>query len=212
MRIAIAIVLLFVAMAASAVTITMSTTTDGSNTPVVYGTTNLPNGTQLMVTLSRKASSYFAQENVTVTEGHFHAGPFSQSSSAMKTGPSSNQQQALNPGAYTIDVSSPGAMLQPNSVRKVIGEDGGKMQGPYAHRSEFYGKVVQFYAKVQIGSSQSPSMDNASRRQAKKDADAWWIQSCKHNSEYLKNVATKRGEFFNSEQFYQKCLLEKPKK
>ena len=212
MRIAILSLLLSVSMAASAVTITISARTDGSNTPLIYGNTNLPNGTELMVTISRKASSYMAQENITVTDGHFRAGPFSKNNAALHLDTHSINNAALNPGTYTIEVSSPGAMAQPSSVRMVIGEDGGKMQGPYARRSEFYGKVVQFFTTVQIGSSQSPSMDVASRQQAKKDAQAWWVQSCKHNSLYLKSVATKHGAVFDSEQYYQKCLLEKPKK
>jgi len=115
-----------------ALKVSMSAKVEGGDKPVVVGATNLPDGTELMVTIRRTESGYTAQDKTRVAKGAFGAGPFSQ-----KGGP-------LNPGVYTIEVSSPLASLQPPFVRSVIGREGSNLEGPLAKQLKFGGKVVEY--------------------------------------------------------------------
>lgn len=49
----------------------MAVKAEGGDKPVIAGTTNLPSGTELMVTLQRKESKYMAQDKVKVKGGSF---------------------------------------------------------------------------------------------------------------------------------------------
>jgi hypothetical protein len=200
-RLAVFFVLWLVAQATSAFSVSITTTLEGGDKPTVIGKTNLPNGTELMVTLSRKESSYMAQDKAVVSNGQFRAGPFSQKGTP------------LNPGVYQIEVSSPLAALQPQSVRAVIGQDGGKLEGPLAKKSQFGGKVVEYRSTTKIGTaSASAQKDQVAREEAKKDRHDWWIQSCKDNCNLVSRYAAQRNEAFNWDKCYQKCLAEEPKK
>jgi len=88
---------------------TIALALQGGARPIVAGTTNLPEGTALIVSLSRQESTYNGQAKATVVGGKFQAGPFSQ-----KGGP-------LNAGKYLVWVSGSLAALQPASVQAVIG-------------------------------------------------------------------------------------------
>ncbi|PWB82136.1 MAG: hypothetical protein C3F08_00415 [Candidatus Methylomirabilota bacterium] len=57
---------------------TMSAKVEAADKPVVIGTTNLPEGTELMVTVKRSESGYMAQDKTRVSNGGFRVGPFSQ--------------------------------------------------------------------------------------------------------------------------------------
>src|SRR4051812_17251776 len=86
--------------------ITVGNAVDGR--PIVEGTTNLPDGTELMVTLSRKSSSYRAQDKFKVRGGQFRSAQFS------------NRGSPLMPGVYDLEISSPIAAFQPASVRGLL--------------------------------------------------------------------------------------------
>ncbi len=184
-----------------ALKLTMSAKVEGDDRPVVVGATNLPDGTELMVTIRRSESGYMAQDKTRVSKGAFRAGPFSQ-----KGGP-------LNPGTYTIEVSSPLASLQPPSVRSVIGREGSNLEGPLAKQSKFGGRVVEYQVSFTVGAGKvSPEKDRAARAQTAKDKHEWWLKSCKDNCNLVQGVARKRGEPFDWDRCYAKCLSEEPKR
>ena len=139
----------------------MSAHLEGGAQPAIVGETNLPEGTELMVSLSRRASSYLGQDKTTVSGGVFRAGPFSQKGTD------------LNPGKYTVEIGTPLAALQPPSVQKVIGSDGRKMVGPLAKVSEFGGKVVKYITKVQVAGNADAGLDATARKSEKQDLAAW---------------------------------------
>jgi hypothetical protein len=184
-----------------ALNVTMSTKAEGGDRPVIVGTTNLPDGIELMVTLSRKESSYMGQSKAQVRGGAFRAGPFSQKGAG------------LNPGIYRIEVSSPLPSLQPPHTWTTIGNDGSKLQGPLVKKSPYGGKVVQYKNTLKIGTGKrSLEQDRAAQAQAEKDQDEWWLRSCKDNCNLVQRVAQERGEAFNWDRCYHKCVADEPAK
>jgi hypothetical protein len=186
---------------ALAINVVLTAKADNPEHPVIVGKTNLPDGTELMVTISRKASSFMAQDKTRVMKGEFRAGPFSQNGSA------------LNPGTYAIEISSPIASVQPASVQTVIGQGGSNLGGPLAKRSEFGGKVIEYKTTFQVGGGKnSASLDQVSRQQERENRHEWWLQSCRDTCNLTKGYATQRGESFDWNRCYSKCLTEEPNK
>lgn len=104
---------------------------------VVRGTTNLPNGTTLMLSLRQQATKYFAQSKATVADGRFTSEPFSKNGAA------------LAKGDYELDIVMPLASLQPEAVQKVIGKKCELVSGPLVKVSGL-GKTVEFSKTVQV--------------------------------------------------------------
>jgi hypothetical protein len=179
-------------------TVMLSARLEGGAKPAVVGVTNLPEGTLLMVTLSRKQSSYSAQDKATVSGGSFRAGPFSQ------------QGSDLNPGTYTIDIGSPLAALQPASVQAAFGDNGSSLKGPLTGESPIGGTVVAYSTRVAIGEGTDSGLDAAARGKAKNDMHQWFIDACADRCRIMKGVAVKQGEAFDQEGCYEQCLAEIP--
>jgi len=97
--------------------------------PVLTGTTNLPDGTQIMTSVSRQHPPFTAQDKVVVKAGKFRAGPF---------GPPTG----LAPGTYEADVTVPYAKVQPANVRAIIGQLGENLQGLSIERHELFGATM----------------------------------------------------------------------
>jgi hypothetical protein len=198
--------LLIAAGPAFAFKVTMSTNTEGGDKPAVIGVTNLPDGTELMVTVKRSESGYMAQSKVRVSNGSFRAGPFSQ-----KAAP-------LIPGTYTVEISTPIAAVQSPSVRSVIGRDGSNLEGPLAKQSTFGGKtlggkVVEYQTAFTVGGGKSSAdADRAAKAQANQEKHEWWLKSCKDNCGLVEGVARSRGERFDWDTCYTKCLAEEPRR
>lgn len=93
---------------------------DGS---VLFGViTNLPEGTELMVTV-KNDDGYIAQDKtVVLATGAGYTSEFSDKGKALK-------------GEYTVSVSMSLPSLQKDSVRAVIGEKGEKIGGQYVENS-----------------------------------------------------------------------------
>lgn len=87
----------------------------------VFGKTNLPDGMQLMCSLFRGGAPFsmsgavIAQDNAEVRQGAFHCGPFSAEGTPIQR--------------FRLEVTSPLAELEPEPVRKVIGEKGEFLSG-----------------------------------------------------------------------------------
>jgi hypothetical protein len=199
-RLLVLAVLLSISGPAWALNVTMSVKAEGGDKPVVVGTTNLPDGVELMVTIRRKESSYMAQSKTQVKDGAFRAGPFSQ------------RGYALSPGIYSIEISSSLAFFQPPSTWPIIGNDGAKLQGPLVKKSQFGGgKVVEYETSLTVAAGKtSPEQDRAAQAQPEKDEHELWLRSCKDTCNLLQRVAQKRGEAFNWDRCHYKCLADEP--
>jgi hypothetical protein len=105
-------------------------TTQGGGKPAFYGTTNLPDGFEALAKFGEPGRMFAAAEDsIVVHAHHFTAGPFSDGG---KPFPS---------GTYSFAIESPLADLQPESVRKVIGENGSMLQGPLSAPNILGGRV-----------------------------------------------------------------------
>jgi hypothetical protein len=94
----------------------LSVEEDSTLRPKIVGKTNLPDKTELLVTVSGKSTNFTGQEKTSVHAGRFQAGPFGSSS-------------GLQPGQYTVDVVVAVPLVQPDSVRAVIGQNGENLKG-----------------------------------------------------------------------------------
>jgi hypothetical protein len=167
---------------------------EGSAKPEVVGVTNLPDGTLLMITLSRKESAYAAQAKASVSGGAFRAGPFSR------------QGSDLSPGKYVIDIGSPLTALQPASVQLAFGPSGSKLRGPLTEQSPFGGSVIKYSTQDVIAGDTNAVFDATAREQARQDWHQWFIDACVDRCRIVKGVAARQEEPFDQGACYQKCL------
>jgi hypothetical protein len=99
-----------IAVPAKAMEPTMDIFIENPLQPIFHGATNLPEGSELMLTLSRPESGYVAQAKMSVVAGHFTTEQFSAG------------HHPLNPGRYKLEVSMSMAGLQPKQVQAIIGD------------------------------------------------------------------------------------------
>ncbi len=102
----------------------------------IEGTTNLPDGTELLVSLSND-SDFRAQANTTVHNSSF------------KTEQFSNKGEALESGSYNVDVTMPIASVQSEDVQKIIGASSENLKGDLVKDDDF-GKVVKYSKSIEI--------------------------------------------------------------
>lgn len=91
--------------------------TNGTRKPKIVGETNLPDGTELGVSIDSKTVRYNAGSNVFVQNGRFESETFSKN------------YNDLEAGQYTAEVSMPIAQVQSPAVRAVIGQNGENLKG-----------------------------------------------------------------------------------
>lgn len=160
---------LVAASSAFALEPSMSVTTDKSPRPIVFGSTNLPNGTQLTVSLVKQHGGYAGESKVTVVGGHFATEQFT------------DNDQPLPPGEYFADVQMVLPGLQSDEVQAVVGKLGQNMSGPLVV-NVLSDKTVSYRANIQLGSAGSTAAPG-SPTQGKKD-QALPIESASHGPSY----------------------------
>jgi len=96
----------------------------------VSGTSNLPDNTELLITVINYKLNYRAQDKTIISNGEFSAGPFG------KNGP-------LEFGDYSIEVVMPVSSVQPKEVQEIIGDSGQYLKGNGVVDSLFAGNVVE---------------------------------------------------------------------
>jgi len=110
---------------------------------MVSGTTNLPDGTLLSLSLAGPSGSQFNRENccydavVAVSHGAF--------------GPVMITHAPAPPGAYKILIVMRDWMLQPPNVVAVIGKNGANLTGPYLNPAKtFFDNGIQASIPVSV--------------------------------------------------------------
>ncbi|NVN91923.1 MAG: hypothetical protein HXX11_15155 [Desulfuromonadales bacterium] len=185
-----------------ALDVSIKTEVKGGDKPVVDGKTNLPNDTDLMVSIKRKESSYGGQAKIKVAGGQFHAGPFTQ------------KGLPFNPGIYALTITVPFAPTQPSSVQTIIGEHGEKMLGSLVKKGAL-GKIVEYRTVFKIAGAVSVDKDKQARQHDIKDKHEWWLKNCKdicNTSQIQYGQKTGNMYDFDWDRCYNKCLTNERKK
>lgn len=102
---------------ASALDVKITAKSDDTSKPKIFGKTNLPNGTQLLVSVERPSNGYGGDSKTLVINGEFEAGPY-----GMANG-------NLPPGTYSVIVTMTDPALQLQHVKDVVGKRGEKLSG-----------------------------------------------------------------------------------
>ena len=99
-------------------------TTNDSGTPKFTVTSNLPDNTELLITLEK--ADYTGQTKLKLKDGKAVTEAFSDNGKALS-------------GDYTLKVVVPVAKVQPKSVQETIGEKGENLKGDCVKESEIEG-------------------------------------------------------------------------
>jgi hypothetical protein len=149
--------------------------------PVVMGTTNLPDGTELMISISRTHSDYHAQDKTTVSGGHFKSVQFSQAGGD------------LNPGTYRIELIMPRSIVQPQEVQNVIGHTGEHLTGPLVRRAGILGATVESTTTFTVGAASNKKLDTQARAARAKERARWIAESCNSSIDMV-NTLVRQGK------------------
>ena len=163
---AITLALALAAGSAHALEPTMSIFVETPLRPVIHGATNLPDGSQLMLTLLRPESGYVAQSKMTVVGGHFNTERFSAGGNP------------LNPGKYRVQIVMIGAELQPKSVQAVIGPHGQLMVGELMKPSPIGGPMMEYETQTQLGGPANAVLDAQAKAISNAELQRWVVESC----------------------------------
>lgn len=161
-------------LSASAIDIKITAKSDGTSRPMITGTTNLPDGAILNVSVERKQTGYGGGTKATVSNGTFSAGPFGDSSNG---GP-------LRAGSYSLSVTLIYAGMQPENVQAVMGERGSKLKGKLVERSEIAGKTASYNTKFSVDGKSTPQQDEKMKqRRHDQELQNFCQQGCQLNSQ-----------------------------
>lgn len=108
---------------------------------LVAGETNLPDGTELRISLSNESFGLTAQDTAIVSNGKFSAVPL---------GPKSGLAAAI----YVVEVMM-FSSAQPESVQTIVGNEGQYLTGPLVMDSSWGGKTVEYSFSYTVGSEES---------------------------------------------------------
>jgi hypothetical protein len=120
--------------------------------PWILGTTNLPDGSVLVISLSRLEAKYSSKRTAVVSNRRFTAGPFAQKGAA------------LPPGDYEIESVFGIEANQPQSVRDIVGQHNEKITGSLAMESSI-GITARQLIKLNLGGPASSELDRRAREE-----------------------------------------------
>jgi hypothetical protein len=141
----------FFSLTSHALRVTIAAQADSSINPTISGTSNLPDGTALMITVTRSQIGFEGSGKTQVYGGKFQAGPF---------GPTTG----FTPGLYKLEVMMPIPSVQSNNVREVMGQKGEKLMGALVKQSEFREKYVAYTTSFKIAGQVDAKRDVVKRR------------------------------------------------
>ena len=134
------IIPLLIASSATAdpIEVTFTIATDGqSANPAIIGTTNLPDGTALIIIVESAENKYIELDKVAVQSAHFQSQKFSRDG------------HPLLPGTYSVNVQMPVKLVQPESVRAIIGSSGANLTGSLV-RKETNGVSISYNSSFTV--------------------------------------------------------------
>ncbi len=112
---------------------------DRGGYPIIYGKTNMPDGTLFTVTV-RIPGQYGGMQNVEVVNGRFASTRFSV-----------DGERPLPSGKASVEVSSHLPQLQSQEVRAVIGQRGENLEGPLVYSLPgIGGRMIKTTSTLQV--------------------------------------------------------------
>ncbi len=104
---------------------------DSQGRLIIKGKTNMPDQAKLLLSLIDYEKNKQYQDKSYVTKGVFSGGPF-------------GTDQGLPAGNYQLDITFTVTPLQPESVQKVLGENGKNLSGEFVVSADpFEGKIIE---------------------------------------------------------------------
>lgn len=190
-----AIVFTFVASVVMAATplVFLVTGDTATGRPTVEGTTNLPDGAELTVTVSRKTSGYRAQDQFKVQGGKFKSAQFTAHGAP------------LLPGRYVLEVTGPISAVQ--SVARALGDNYSNFSGPLLKRGK-YGTTLHYEMALVIPGQSSSAADTAARKVAAEERVAWLRKSCTEIPGIAERMTGKPMSRTDREASVRKCLVD----
>lgn len=174
---------------------TMSVTVETPLTPVFHGVTNLPDGANLMLSLTRPDVLYAAQAKIVVENGKFQSERLSY------------RGKPLTPGRYKIEISMAAAAFNPPSVQAVIGARGEKMTGQWVTRGAIDEREFLYTALVDLRGPASTSADRAARAERNVHLEIAIIQNCEQTVDMTNKaieVGAAQGRPYRGEAYREK--------
>lgn len=128
----------------------------------IGGKTNLPKGTQLMISVEEKAvSGFIGQSKCSVEDGgRFQSEPFGRS-------------DGLPEGVYVVDVVMPIVRLQPPHVQKIVGVNGERLYGPLVKRDAL-GVSVRSSSELNVGGHTAAAVQKRRVQERLQEYKKWY--------------------------------------
>ena len=120
-------------------------------TPQIIGYSNLPNETQIMVSLNRDDIDYSSETSTIVSDGKFETAIFN--ADGLK----------LPPGKYTVNISLWEPASQAEKVKKIIGNKGENLKGKHT-RKILSGRTIDYSTRLALGSGPSKEVEESYRQ------------------------------------------------
>lgn len=181
------------------ITVEMSVAATPTNPPVIVGSTNLPDGTILTVYLLGDPPACVPRCGLEYNTATVQNGRFTSS----LRGPS-----PLISDSYTVDIVTPMAHIQPDTVQSVIGKFGERLRGAYVVRLQggkyvsvrfprnaaasdderLFGLSIRYTQKIYVAGS--TSSNTAAKTQATADLRNWYARTCPSEIDFANAVAS----------------------
>jgi hypothetical protein len=137
------------------------------------GLTNLPDGTELMVSVQR--GPVMGGDKEVVAGGHFAEDVLPK------------RGQPIPPGNYDVEVSTPFGDFQPPEVKAELGSNYEALTGPLLSKSNG-GRIVDYNSKFHVGGSVDTKADQQSRADALQRSKNVAEKSCKSNPDAVERL------------------------
>jgi len=166
-----------------------------TNRPVIAGTTNLPDGTELMLTVSRKRSGYMGEAKVRILSGRFETKPFT------------NGDLPLLPGTYILEIGTPLEEFQPSVVQSVVGVHYSNLSGPLVKHGP-YGTVVEYETSFKVPGTSEAQKDSAARDATIKEVHEWTRKSCLEIPNSVERLSGEKLDAAKRQEIIESCLKD----
>lgn len=163
--------------------------------PKVEGITNLPDGTEVLVSVFRKESRYSAGDKTTVAGGRFSTGPYS------------DQGASLKPGKYDLSITAPLYEVQPVAVKPLLGKNYANFSGALLVKSP-YGTIAEYRTTFMVSGNIDTKADAAASAKRVKEGFEWRRKNCYEITGIAERLTGQMATAVQKKSIIDKCLAE----